>query len=438
DLTVLENSILLPNDNVLTDRDDTTCLSQPVTVTFNRTYVFTWLRLTVKDPAVLPGFTIYFSKTTATIPKIECLNQKYFLLDNATLDIQCDLTEAIQTVIINGTGKTSLCSLYINGGRNVVLKQKTWQTSTYLVDFGTSGASKAVDGNTNSDFNALSCTHTDVRDSKPMWNVTFPLSEITRYVLYNRNTYSERLAGFVLVGENSGSQKFNYTDTSTYGLPVYIVVDPARNNLTQVKISTKELITLCEVEIYGECPAGTYTTTDLQCTNCPIKCANVCDQDSGLCFDCNGYSDPPNCTNECTLGRYGINCMQTCKNCVKSKCHLVSGFCPMCKPGYYGNSCDKVCNETTYGQNCSLNCSTKCSEQKCDPVNGECNLCIPGYTGDFCHQRAYYFQKPDLIVTIFQFEGDLPQVRFFSTFSNSNVLYFLAAPERGKDAISFV
>uniref|UniRef100_A0A2C9KIR2 EGF-like domain-containing protein n=1 Tax=Biomphalaria glabrata TaxID=6526 RepID=A0A2C9KIR2_BIOGL len=53
DLTVLENTILSPNNDVLTDRDDNTCLSptvKTITVTFNRTYVFTWLSLTVEDP----------------------------------------------------------------------------------------------------------------------------------------------------------------------------------------------------------------------------------------------------------------------------------------------------------------------------------------------------------------------------------------------------
>ncbi|KAK6991356.1 fucolectin-4, partial [Biomphalaria glabrata] len=135
--------------------------------------------------------------------------------------------------------------------RNVALKQKTWQTTTYSekgVDFD---ASRAVNGDTNSDFGKGSCTHTAVGDTNPMWNVTFPLSEITRYVLYNRNSNMDRLARFVLVGENSGSQKFNYTDPSTIGSPVYTVVDPAKNNLTQVKISTKEFVALCEVEIYG-------------------------------------------------------------------------------------------------------------------------------------------------------------------------------------------
>ncbi|KAI8773637.1 multiple epidermal growth factor domains 10 [Biomphalaria glabrata] len=435
DLTVLENTILSPNNNVLTDRDDTTCLSQPVTVTFNRTYVLTWLRLVVKDLALLPGFTIQFSKTTTATLKLECLNQKYFLVDNDTFDIQCDLPEAIQTVIITGIGQTSLCSLYINGGRSIALKQKTAQSSTYSDSHGTFDASKAVDGITNSDFFVGSCTHTAIGDTKPMWTVTFPLFEISRYVLYNRNEIMARLAGFVLVGENSGSQKFTYTDPSipTTGLPVYIVVDPARNSLTQVKISTNEYLTLCETEIYGECPAGTYTSPDLQCTNCPVKCANICHQDSGLCYDCSGYSDPPNCNIGCSTGKYGINCTQACPtNCDNNECNPVTGLCLKCKPGFKGDSCDKecgdffwgqncsqrcspncqnyscnningecfggcsagytppqctqVCNAMTHGRNCSETCSRNCMDQKCDPVSGKCYVCIPGLKGEFCNQ----------------------------------------------------
>ncbi|KAK6991349.1 hypothetical protein BgiMline_014720, partial [Biomphalaria glabrata] len=68
--------------------------------------------------------------------------------------------------------------------RNVALKQYAVQTTSYDT---TSGASNAVDGNTNSDFSANSCTHTGSPDPKPTWTVTFPLSELSRYVLYNRN-----------------------------------------------------------------------------------------------------------------------------------------------------------------------------------------------------------------------------------------------------------
>ncbi|KAI8773659.1 multiple epidermal growth factor domains protein 11, partial [Biomphalaria glabrata] len=257
DLTILENTVTTPNISMLTDRDDRTCMNisgQTIVITFNRTYVFTCLRATVNESASLPGLTVQFSKTTSMTSKLECLNQKYFLVDKATLDIQCDLTEAIQSVIITGTGQTSLCLLYINGGRNVALKQRTWQTSDYSeLGVGTFYAYKAVDGNTSSNFyGGLSCSSTKTLDPKPMWSVTFPLSEITRYVFYNRDDLViNRLARFVLRGEDSAIQKFSYVDASDTGIPVYIVTDPAKNNLTQVKINTTQFVTLCEVEIYG-------------------------------------------------------------------------------------------------------------------------------------------------------------------------------------------
>ncbi|KAK0065111.1 cell death abnormality protein 1, partial [Biomphalaria pfeifferi] len=137
---------------------------------------------------------LQFSKTTSITSKIDCLNLKYFLVDNSTLDIQCDLPEAIETVIITGTGQTSLCSLYINGGRNVALKQRARQTST-LSNSTLFDASNGIDGNTNSTVGVGSCTHTE-QELKPMWTVTFPLSEITRYVIYNRG---DRLTSFLIL-----------------------------------------------------------------------------------------------------------------------------------------------------------------------------------------------------------------------------------------------
>ncbi|KAK0065112.1 hypothetical protein Bpfe_005670, partial [Biomphalaria pfeifferi] len=52
DLTFLDNTATSPSINILTDRDDSTCMSlsdQTIVITFNRTYVFTWMRLAVKD-----------------------------------------------------------------------------------------------------------------------------------------------------------------------------------------------------------------------------------------------------------------------------------------------------------------------------------------------------------------------------------------------------
>ncbi|KAK6991375.1 platelet endothelial aggregation receptor 1 [Biomphalaria glabrata] len=392
DLTVLDNTATSPSINILTDRDDSTCMSlsgQSIVISFNRTYVFTWVRLTVQDIADISRSKLQFSKTTSITSKIDCLNLKYFLVDNSTLDIQCDLTEAIQTVILTGTGQTSLCSLYINGGRNVALKQRARQTSTYanLILYD---ASNGIDGNTNSNIGVGSCTHTE-QELKPMWTVTFPLSEITRYVIYNRDSIMDRLAKFTLVGENSVQERFDYKDSSDTGLPVYIVIDAAKHNLTKVNInSSTAYLTLCEVEIYGECPAGTYTTSDLHCTNCPATCPTSCHRDSGSCSVCFNYSNPPACTVVCSTGRFGINCTQTCpSNCFGNICDPETGQCSKCTPGFYGGSCDKVCEEFFWGQNCSQTCNPNCQARLCHYINGECiRGCVAGFVSPGCKQAC--------------------------------------------------
>ncbi|KAI8773661.1 platelet endothelial aggregation receptor 1 [Biomphalaria glabrata] len=396
DLILLDNTPISTNASILTDQDDRSCMDisgQTIVVTFNITYVFTWMRVALQDMAFLSGFTVQFSKTASMTPKIECANQKYFFVDNFTLDIECDQPDAIRTIIITGSRQTLLCSLYINGGRNVALKQMTWQTSTYTdVVLGVFNASKAVDGNTNSNFYTKSCTHTAVADSKPMWTVNFPLSEITRYVIYNRgDSNMDRLAKFVLTGENSGLQTFHYNDPSDLGLPVYIVIDAAKHSLTQVNInSTTQYLTLCEVEIYGECPAGSYTTSDLQCTNCPAACPNNCHRDGGSCSVCLGYSNPPACTVVCSTGRFGINCAQTCpSNCFGNICDPETGQCSKCKPGFYGGSCDKVCVESFWGQNCSQPCNPNCQARLCHNINGECiRGCVAGFMSPTCTQAC--------------------------------------------------
>ncbi|XP_055887208.1 uncharacterized protein LOC106066310 isoform X2 [Biomphalaria glabrata] len=392
DLTILENTVTTPNVSMLTDRDDRTCMNisgQTIVITFNRTYVFTWLRATLNDSASLPGLRIQFSKTTSMTSKLECQNQKYFLVDNATLDIQCDLTEAIRTIIITGTGRTSLCSLYINGGRNVALKQRTWQTSDYWESYpGTFDSSKAVDGNTSSNFyGVLSCSHTNDFDPRPMWSVTFPLSEITRYVIYNRDDHViNRLVKFVLSGEDSAIQKFSYIDASDTGIPVYIVTDPAKNKLILVKINATQYVTLCEVEIYGDCIAGTYTTSGLQCANCPAICPNSCHRDSGSCSICFGYSNPPACTLECKAGKWGRNCVRECSYvCKDQSCDRVTGLCEHICDSLTDLSCPDDCPKGYHGSNCTLECSSTCKDLSCNRL-GYCIACVSGYTGRYCEK----------------------------------------------------
>ncbi|XP_055887213.1 uncharacterized protein LOC106072369 isoform X2 [Biomphalaria glabrata] len=302
DLIFLDKTRTLPNVNILTDRDDSTCMniSDQIVITLQRTDIFTWMRVTVQENASLPGFTLQFQTLLKPSP-IECLNQKYFLVDESTLDIQCDLTEAFKAVTITATQRTSLCSIYINGGRNVALKQRAWQTSNWANSKGTYHASRAVDGNTDYDFiRGQSCSHTNTSgDSHPMWSVTFPLAQVTGYVIFNRYGLNmDRLANFILVAGDSGVIKFFYND-NTSGSRFHIIKDLAKNKISEVNISvSSNILSLCEVEVYGECPSGTFTTSDFQCMNCPAACPNSCHTNAGSCYVHFYYSDSPTCTAE--------------------------------------------------------------------------------------------------------------------------------------------
>ncbi|KAH9494750.1 hypothetical protein Btru_017789, partial [Bulinus truncatus] len=343
--TIDGTNVQPPAAEKLTDRNDTTCLQnnqQTVNVTFNTTYVFTWMRIVVNNESMLSNFTFQFTTRSSGSDVLDCERKRFFLINSKTLDIKCYFTRIIEKVSIGGPGVASLCSLYINGepllleghhgvtriaskvsgrhslldqtmdcfyfsesrlksqassqvGRNVALKQVTWQSSNFSIENFVYDASKAVDGDTSGNFSKNSCSHTDVPDSTPTWSVRFKSSEITRYIIYNRASYQERLHGFTLEAKGEGGGKFTYKDNSTS--MVYTVLDSLKHNITNVTIDVKEytfpILTLCEVEIYGECQSGTW---DLECKNCSASCSGTCHIDDGSCnMVCFGFKDPPDC-----------------------------------------------------------------------------------------------------------------------------------------------
>lgn len=62
-------------------------------------------------------------------------------------------------------------------------------------------------------------------------------------------------------------------------------------------------------------------------------------------------------------------------------CSPVNGTC-FCKPGWRGEKCERLCDEGTYGENCSEKCT--CADGiTCDPSDGEC-VCPLGRHGGNC------------------------------------------------------
>lgn len=84
---------------------------------------------------------------------------------------------------------------------------------------------------------------------------------------------------------------------------------------------------------------------------------------------------------------YGSNCNTPCPpNCNDNTCHIQSGTCFTCKPGWSGENCYTKCREGWYGLNCSEQCTKNCRDVvTCNHVTGLCDGgCDAGWTGVKC------------------------------------------------------
>ncbi|KAH9492071.1 Receptor-type tyrosine-protein phosphatase zeta [Bulinus truncatus] len=375
----------------LNDNNGKTCVTHvmSVTVTWKRDYHLTWTRLVFKN--ILPMIKIsmlYITQQAKTY--VLCKQQRLYIVDTRTLDIRCLDNVTTSSVKIEGN-LSDLCSMYISGGRNFAYKQEAKLSTTY----GEYGGDRAVDGKTNSYFESNSCAHSDIYEDSPKLTVTLKQPVlIHRVVLYNRDKLQNRLRSFYLEIFNSTQQKtFEYEDRSTVGQAVYEV--NVNNSLAkQVVVSVKHkspyhndekpILTICEMEVYGECPPGKWGLT---CINsCPEHCARSCHIDDGSCnVSCVGSNDPPECATECIKGKWGVNCQQNCSNCFNISCDRHTG---MCDDGCLGFSdppvCNKSCISNFFGRNCSEQCPVNCLNKTCRPASGHCYLCIDGYQGKVC------------------------------------------------------
>ncbi|XP_046543510.1 multiple epidermal growth factor-like domains protein 11 isoform X2 [Haliotis rubra] len=172
--------------------------------------------------------------------------------------------------------------------------------------------------------------------------------QIYRVDVYNRDEpYDVRLKDFrIRLGKAgiSGLEQV-YQDGSDTPPEVTSVQMPANqtaNRLEVTMIGDCKILTLCEVQVFGDCLDYKY---GLDC-NFTCRCrdrAEVCNKVDGSCVSgCADGFTGVDCKQECPEGRYGFNCTNTCSsNCVDAHCHHVDGTCK-CVPGWMGDRCTTV------------------------------------------------------------------------------------------------
>ncbi|XP_055884558.1 cell death abnormality protein 1-like [Biomphalaria glabrata] len=84
---------------------------------------------------------------------------------------------------------------------------------------------------------------------------------------------------------------------------------------------------------------------------------------------------------ECLQSTWGLNCSSNCSiNCFNQSCDKYSGICNEGCNGYVNPPlCTTECLQSTWGLNCSSNCSINCFNQSCDKYSGICNEGCNGY-----------------------------------------------------------
>ncbi|XP_059166877.1 receptor-type tyrosine-protein phosphatase T-like [Physella acuta] len=384
-----------PYNALLSVTDDSQCnvksgnTNFEVTWNVSNPFTFLWLRFYPKENKTTQEVSIRINNGN-----VEPL--QVFTISNTTIEIRSPNISMIRS--INITNLQDLCSLYVNGGRNIALKQTATQDSY----FSGSQPSNAVDGNRNPDWYGGSCIHSAGTYEYHYWTVRFDKEYlVNRYVLYSRyNVLSnspynacclDRLQHFNLVSRDvSGQTVLTYTENGTLQQLTYTVASD-KLKVSSVTVSqANNILNFCEFEAYGDwiCPPGKF---GLEC-NKDCRCRNdvPCFTDTGTCSSgCAAGYTGMGCLTPCSPGTWDVDCANTCSiNCLDmTSCDSITGACVGgCVAGFKTPTCIRGCDPGTWGINCSMSCSPHCGGDKsCDPVNGTCiNGCDEGYTGVQC------------------------------------------------------
>ncbi|RUS78682.1 hypothetical protein EGW08_013570 [Elysia chlorotica] len=390
---------------ILSDANESSCAhvyTRNVTVNLETSTAISWVRVVGEFAAE------WAEEMRCKIQGVPCPKQTVIEVDDKTVDIFCPSLQPVNTFVLQLGGFSSLCSIYISGGRNVALHQLTMQSSTlysWISGNAVDGTVGTVDGKDST--LEQECSHTNEGSSaEGFWKLLFAHRYVfNKIVIYNRRNPNrircceDRLKGFLLEAfTNRAERVFTYKDSHSTAQDIYTVVNNGSDTpVTTIKISksrSSPFLTLCEVMVFGDtaCRRGRFGR------ECERRCQCVDDQacmvSTGGCpAGCAPGFIGEDCHTPCPVGKYGPGCKKSCSfHCsgLPRKCNAKDGSCDHgCELGFQPPLCDQACSNGTYGQDCAKSCSEHCAgpNKSCDPVDGSCDHgCEAGYQTPQCDQ----------------------------------------------------
>ncbi|KAH9488624.1 hypothetical protein Btru_061669 [Bulinus truncatus] len=308
-----------------------------ISISFNVSIPFTFVRIYASNRMEI-SLTMTFTKDTKE--KEECNNMNRIqAMSPDMVDIYCQPSTPIISLELQFHTSHAICSLYIDGGRNMALGQTVEQSSD------SSDPKNAIDGIKSPVYYNFPCSHTLSSEDNPHFNLTYDIPVvINRIIIYNRGEgLSERLYGFILRVYNEYDKLiFEYNDTTvepdklvfTILLPVLEPVWRLVIYATQTFRAPKPIVTICEIETFGDCPSYLW---DLTCTaGCDDKCFMGCSSMDGSCnYILSDYDL------RCAVGWFGPNCRYKCY-CTDGCDRLGNCLGSTCETGWFGYLCQYV------------------------------------------------------------------------------------------------
>ncbi|XP_062592547.1 multiple epidermal growth factor-like domains protein 10 [Saccostrea cucullata] len=213
------------------------------------------------------------------------------------------------------------------------------------------------------------------------------------------NGFTSRFLGFYVYVSNTtdkldGHLCFHDTNYSTKTIPAVVDInctvhgqyviyynERPQNSPHSRQYSPDAHVELCEVEVNGCNKTGYYGRN---CSlPCPTNCQHgYCHIETGVCLSCSPGYHGQQCKLQCDGGRYGQDCEDRCGACLGYKqCHHINGSClGGCDTGYEGDLCKSGCSDGRFGINCEHKCNENCGvPYECNRATGESEGgCQPG------------------------------------------------------------